>query len=421
MSGSGARSGPRAGVDPTRDAAFTLLDAVAGRRRPLDDALDALPPIDARDRAAAHRLAAATLRHEGSLDAVLARHLRREPPLPVRLVLRLGAASLLLLGGAPHAAVSTAVGLCRTRRLDPFAGLVNAVLRRVAAEGAGALDALDMPHLDTPAWLWASWGEHARRIAAAHGDEAPIDLALRPGADVPEGAERLPGGGARLPAGTRIASLAGYAEGLFWVQDLAAGLPVRLLGPCAGMRVCDLCAAPGGKTAQLVSAGATVVAVDRDGTRLGRLRENLARLRLEAETVEADALGWTPAGDGFDAVLLDAPCSATGTIRRHPDIPRLRRPRDVEALSAIQWALIERAHGLLRPGGVLVYAVCSLQAPEGRDQVARALGSGRWAREAPDRSGFAGLEHVLNAEGDVQTDPSMGMDGFQATRLRRLG
>ena len=410
----------RAG-DPTRDAAFALLSAVAERKRPLDEALDALPKLDARDRAAAHRLAAAVLRHEGTLDAVLAKHLRREPPLPIRLILRLGSASLLFLDGAPHAAVSTAVALCRQRRLDPFAGLVNAVLRRVAAAGAGGLDGLDRPCLDTPDWLWASWGERARPIAAAHGGEAPIDLTLRPGAGLPEGAEALPGGGARLPSGTRVASLPGYAEGAFWVQDLAASLPVRLLDPHAGMRVCDLCAAPGGKTAQLALSGATVVAVDRDRSRLARFRENLARLRLDVETVEADALLWTPPGDGFDAVLLDAPCSATGTIRRHPDIPRLRQPRDVDALVAIQSRLIERAHALLRPGGILVYAVCSLQAPEGRDQVARALATGRWARDAPDRSRFAGLEHVLSPEGDVGTDPSMGMDGFQAARLRRLG
>ncbi len=202
------------------------------------------------------------------------------------------------------------------------------------------------------------------------------------------------------------------------MQDLAASLPARLLGAAPGMRVCDLCAAPGGKTAQLAFAGAEVVAVDRDRRRLARLRENLSRLRLRPAVVEADALRWTPPTP-FDAVLLDAPCSATGTIRRHPDIPRLRSPSDVETLARTQGAMIDRAHALLRPGGILVFSVCSLQDEEGRHQVDRALASGRWERDAPDRSAFAGLEHVLTAEGDVATDPAMGMDGFQAARLRR--
>ena len=359
------------------------------------------------------------LRHEGTLDAVLERHLRREPPLRVRLVLRLGAASVLFLGGAPHAAVSTAVALARAVRLDPFAGLVNAVLRRVAAEAGTALDGLDLPRLDTPPWLWSAWGGRARAIAEAHGHEAPIDLALRPGASLPPDAVALPFGAARLPPGTRVATLPGFAEGDFFVQDVAAGLPVRLLDAGPGQRVCDLCAAPGGKTAQLAFAGADVTAVDRDGARLVRLRENLARLRLEATIVEADALDWAPAAP-FDAVLLDAPCSATGTVRRHPDILRLRRPQDVRMLADAQVRLIDRAHALLRPGGTLVYAVCSLQPEEGREQVLRALASGRWTRAAPATARFAERPDVLTEDGDVATDPSMGMDGFQAARLVRV-
>src|SRR5208283_4932825 len=265
--------------DPTRDVAFDLLTAVLDRHRALDDALDALPRAEARDRAAGHRIAASVLRRLGTLNAVLEPFLRRAPPDPVRHVLRIGAASLLLLDTPPHAAVATAVALARSRGLAPFAGLVNAVLRRVSAQGPSALDGLDGPRLDTPAWLWSAWGRDARTIAEAHQAEAPLDLTLRPDAPAPPDAVILPTGTARLPAGTRVPDLPGFAEGAFWVQDAAAALPARLLAVRPGERVADLCAAPGGKTAQLAAAGASVVAVERDGNRAVRLRENLARLR----------------------------------------------------------------------------------------------------------------------------------------------
>ena len=305
--------------DPTREAAFDLLTAVLDRRRPLEEALDALPATEPRDRAAAHRLAATVLRRMGTLDAALEPFLRKQPPEPVRHVLRLGAAGLLLLETPRHAAVATAVGLARTRGLAPFAGLINAVLRRVADGGVAALADLDGPRLDTPEWLWTSWGDKAREIALAHQHEAPLDLTLKPGAGEPGGV-RLPTGSLRFPAGTRVAELPGFERGDFWVQDAAAAWPAKLLAPLAGERVVDLCASPGGKTAQLVAAGASVVAVERDPARLARLRDNLRHWHLRAELVQADASEWTP-GLQFDAVLLDAPCSATGTIRRHPDVP----------------------------------------------------------------------------------------------------
>ena len=250
--------------DPTREAAFDLLSAVLDRRRPLEEALDALPSLAPRDRAAAHRLAAAVLRRMGTLDAVLEPLLRKEPPDPVRHVLRIGAAGLLLLDTPSHAAVATAVALARARGLAPFAGLVNAVLRRVAQAGATALADLDGPRLDTPAWLWASWGDTARAIALAHQHEAPLDITLRPDAAVPDGGELLPTGSVRFPAGTRVTELAGFEAGSFWVQDAAAALPARLLNVQPGERVADLCAAPGGKTAQLAAAGASVTALERD-------------------------------------------------------------------------------------------------------------------------------------------------------------
>ncbi len=409
--------------DPTREIAFDLLTAVLDRRRSLEEALDAAPAAEPRDRAAAHRLAAAVLRRMGSLDAVLEPLLQRAPPDGVRHILRLGAAGLLLLDTPAHAAVATAVALARARRFVPFAGLVNAVLRKVAAAGLVALEGLDAPRLDTPAWLWASWGREARAIAEAHTREAPLDLSLRPGAAAPEGAAVLPTGTARLPAGTRVQELPGFGGGAFWVQDAAAALPARLLGVRPGERVADLCAAPGGKTAQLAAAGAQVTAIERDAGRLRRLHENLARLDLPVEVVQADALDWVPPLL-LDAVLLDAPCSATGTIRRHPDVMRLKRPRDVEELAAGQDRLLAAAARMLRPGGRLVYATCSLQPEEGP---ARAAAPPPGLRPDPVRAEeLPDLAAALTPEGWVRTHPGLwaergGMDGFFIARFVREG
>ncbi len=409
--------------DPTREAAFALLAAVLDRRRPLDDALDALPPIDARDRAAAHRLAAATLRRLGTLDALLEPRLRRAPPDTVRHILRLGAAALLVLRDPPHAAVSTTVALARTRGFAPFAGLVNAVLRRVAEE-PDALAGFDGPRLDTPAWLWASWGAEARAIAEAHQREAPLDLTLKPGAAPIAGAELLPTGSLRLPPGTPVASLPGYDAGDFWVQDAAAALPARLLAPQRGERIADLCAAPGGKTMQLAAAGAGVIAIDRDEVRLRRVSENLSRTRLTSTLVAADARAWSPEVP-LDAVLLDAPCSATGTIRRHPDIPHLRRPRDIDALAATQDQLLDAAARALRPGGRLIYAVCSLQREEGAARVEAALARLPLRLEPFTSDELLAVPEARTREGYLRTTPALwpergGMDGFFAARLIRV-
>ena len=409
-------------TDPTRNAAFDLVTAVLDRGRPLEDALDALPPTDARDRAAAHRLAAAVLRRMGVLDAILEPFLKKAPPIPVRHILRLGTAALLLLETPAHAAVATSVALARSRGLTPFAGLVNAVLRKVATGGAGALDELDGARLDTPGWLWTGWGADARAIADAHTREAPIDLTLAPGASAPPGGIELPTGSWRYPAGTRVAELEGFAEGGFWVQDAAAALPARMLGVRPGEKVADLCAAPGGKTAQLVAAGADVIAVERDASRITRLRQNLARLRLEARIVEADATGWRP--DALlDAVLLDAPCSATGTIRRHPDVLHLKRPSDLGALNALQDKLLDAACAMLKPGGRLVYAVCSLQPQEGPARIAAALGR-LPLRVDPLGAGELGVPEAMTSDGFLRTTPALwpelgGMDGFFAARLVR--
>jgi 16S rRNA (cytosine967-C5)-methyltransferase len=402
-------------ADPTRETAFDLLNAVLERGRSLDEALNTIPASDPRDRSAGHRLAAAVLRRAGTLDAVLEPFLRKEPPLPVRNVLRIGAAGLLLLGTPIHAAVGTAVALAKSRGLTPFAGLTNAVLRKVAEGGDAALDTLDSPRLDTPPWLWASWGGNARAIAMAHQQEAPLDCTLKPGTSAPDGAVVLPTGSVRFPAGTRVADIPGFDRGELWVQDAAAALPAMLLRARDGEAVADLCAAPGGKTAQLAATGAKVTALERDPARLDRLAGNLARWGLPAELVRADATDWTPT-ERFDAILLDAPCSATGTIRRHPDVPHLKRASDIKSLVAAQERLLTAAAAMLKPGGRLVYAVCSMQ-PE---EAAVRVGSLRPDPFTPDE--LAAIPEARTPEGFLRTHPALwadwgGMDGFFAMRL----
>lgn len=409
--------------DPTREAAFALVSAVLDRHLALERAIGRLPEIAPSDRAAAHRLAAAVLRRLGTLDAAIEPYLERAPPASVRHALRLGAAGLLLLETPPHAAVATAVALTRYLGFPRFAGLVNAVLRRLAERGPAALASIDGPKCDTPAWLWASWGREARAIAIAHAQEPPLDLTLRAGAEAPAGGVKLPTGSVRFPPGSHVSALPGFAEGDFWVQDAAAAMPARLLAPAPGERVADLCAAPGGKTAQLAAFGAEVIAVDHDPVRLERLAANLGRLRLKAELVCADVGSWAPP-EKFPAVLLDAPCSATGTIRRHPDIIRLRGPRDIAPLTALQDRLIEAAGGLLAPGGRLIYAVCSLQPEEGRARIAAALARLSLLLDPFTPRELEAMPEALSAEGYFVTHPGLWperghMDGFFAARLRR--
>ncbi len=408
--------------DPTREAAFTLVASVLSRNTSLDTALDALPEIDSRDKAAAHRLAATVLRHTGTLNAVLESFLPKEPPQPVRIILWLGAAASLFLEAPPHAAVGTAVELAKTKKLNAFSGLINAVLRKVATGGPNLLELLDMPRLDTPAWAWASWGANARAIATAHQREAPLDLTLKPGCSPPLGGEILPTGSYRLPPGSHVASLPGFAEGNFWVQDAAAALPVRFLNIKLGERVLDLCAAPGGKTAQLAAAGGIVTAIDRDSSRLATLRGNLLRLNLTAELVEADANEWQPA-EKFPRILLDAPCSATGTIRRHPDLLHLRKPADIARLTQLQDRLLDAAAGFLAPGGRLVYVVCSLQPEEGAQRIKAATARLGLRR---DRLNLPMLAEAVTQEGNIFTHPGLwpergGIDGFFIARLVKPG
>lgn len=422
-----------------REAAVRLIAAVMHKRHSLDDALakefasDALAP---RDRALARLIAGTVLRHAGELKALLTSYLEKPPPEPsgkLWPILLAGAAQLVFLETPPHAAVGLAV---EQARLDPRAKrydrLVNAVLRRVSREGTAALQDRDAARQNIPAWLFDRWrktyGEaEARRIALASLCEAPLDVSVK--SDPELWAERLggtalPTGSVRLAAGGRIEDLTGYAEGAWWVQDAAAAIPATLFGPIAGKRVLDLCAAPGGKTAQLAAAGGNVVAVDRSPRRLQRLKSNLARLHLEAECVVADATTWHPR-ERAPFVLLDAPCTATGAIRRHPDVPHLKTTDDVARLAAVQERLLDAAVAMLTPGGTLVFCTCSLQPEEGPHQVERLLARNTGIQRKPVAAAeIGGLAECLTPDGDLRTFPCHlaeidGLDGFYAARLVR--
>jgi 16S rRNA (cytosine967-C5)-methyltransferase len=413
--------------------ALDVLDRVLGEARPLDDTFaghPALAHLEPRDRAFARLLVTTVLRRLGQIDALLDGLMRARPKaIRVHDLLRLGAAQLLFLDTPAHAGVAETVALAT----DPhgFAkGLINAVLRRIAREGKERLAQQDAPRLNTPDWLWRSWayGEQAARaIAEAHLMEPPLDLSAK---SDPEGwamllgGEHLYGNTVRRPAGGAIEDLPGYGDGAWWVQDAAAALPARLLGDVGGRTVIDLCAAPGGKTAQLAAAGARVIAVELSDRRVERLRANLRRLELEAQIEVADALVWRPA-EPAEFVLLDAPCTATGTIRRHPDIAWHKTPADVTRMAELQARLLEAAVAMLAPGGVLVYAGCSLQPDEGPQVIAQALAAGLAAERLPVGAGeLDGLSVDITDEGDVRTLPCHlpgrgGLDGFFIARLRR--
>jgi 16S rRNA (cytosine967-C5)-methyltransferase len=337
-----------------------------------------------------------------------------------------------------HAAVDLSVRLVQSdRRAAKYAGLVNAVLRRCAREGQPLIDEVKSQTLDVPPWLLARWIAHygetvARDVAVAIGYEPSLDITVK--SDAEQWATRLHG--ETLPTGTvrtllqgAVTMLPGFAEGQWWVQDAAAALPVRLFGDVAGKTIADLCAAPGGKTAQLAHAGARVTAIDRSPNRVTRLRDNLARLTLQAETVTADAAEWQGgnSGGGFDGILIDAPCASTGTIRRHPDVAWLRQEADIGALMALQKRLLQRGVALLRPGGTLVYCTCSLEPEEGEQAISALLATESTVRRAPiDAGEVAGHSELLTPEGDLRTlpchlphhDPRLGgLDGFYAARL----
>ncbi|PYE83919.1 RsmB/NOP family class I SAM-dependent RNA methyltransferase [Pseudoroseicyclus aestuarii] len=410
-----------------RRAALSLLTGVTAEGRLLSDPSPMLDRLAPEDRARAQRLAGAALRGMARADALLAPHLRKAPPLAVRNALRLACVELAL-GGAAHGVVGSWVEVVKAgKRTGAHAGLTNAVLRKIAPEAEARWPALPVPKL--PPWLRRplveAWGRPAvEAMEAAHLAGAPLDLTARGDAAAlaqAVGGTLLPGGTVRLEAG-QVTALPGYEEGAFWVQDTAAAMAARILAPQAGEAVLDLCAAPGGKTLQLAAAGARVTAVDLSDQRLGRLRANLARTGLEAEVVAQDALAFDRTG--WDAILLDAPCSATGTIRRHPDLPVARDGAEIGGLIDLQAAMIDHALSLLKPGGRLVFCTCSLIPDEGEVQIAEALE--RHPDLSVERAALEGVPEDWWGEEGLRLRPDYlaeagGMDGFFIGCLRKPG
>jgi len=403
----------------TRQAALALLNGVLGEGRPLSDLDATLSPLPPQERARAQRLALQCLRQMEPIDRLLSPSLRKSPPLEVMNTLRL-AVTELHDGAAAHGVVNSAVEITRRgKHTSRLAGLVNAVLRAVPP-GAP----LSGPPQRLPRWLRQPLVQRLGRdavtaIESVQAQTPPVDLTLH-GDVLPEG-RLLPTGSLRLTTAGQISTLPGYANGHWWVQDAAAALAVPMLGPVRGLRVLDLCAAPGGKTLQLAAAGAQVTALDISGPRMARLAENLQRTGLQARLITADALHWQPDAP-FDAVLLDAPCSATGTIRRHPDLPFVKDGSEITALATLQAQLLDRALTFLRPGGRLVYATCSLLAEEGEDQLAAVLARHPDLGVLP--TAISGVPEHWFTNGALRTRPDYwtetgGMDGFFMVCLTR--
>ena len=444
-SSSPSSSPPSPGLAARRIAA-DIVGGVLRQKRPLDEQLEQsdLGALPERDRALVRTIVATVLRRLGTLRHLLAVLLEKglPPSAPkVEDILLIGAVQILFLDVPDHASVDLSVRLAQAdTHASHYSGLVNAVLRKLARDGKARLAGLDTVRLDTPDWLMQRWIAHygegtARAIAMAHAQEPALDLTVK--GDPAAWAEKLSGrvldtGTVRMIASGPIPLLPGYEEGEWWVQDAAAALPARLLrnvlGEPGGKTVADLCAAPGGKTAQLALTGAQVTAVDRSAPRLERVRQNLARLKLGAEIVRADAAAWQ--GGPFDAVLVDAPCSSTGTIRRHPDIPWLKSEADLVKLMALQTRLLDGAAALLKPGGTLVYCTCSLEPEEGEGQISALLERNPALRRSPIRTDeLAGHGELLNPQGELRTlpcywaydpEPRMGgLDGFFAARIIR--
>lgn len=425
-----AKDKTQTGLAP-RAAALDLLQGVMEERRMLSDLV--VDPVFAHHppavKAAAQRLAAQTLRQRARADAMLKPYLQRPPAALARLILQLGVTEMIGAGEAPHGVVNAAVALARQRK-PGVAGLVNAVLRKVAEADRAPWDTAPAPRL--PNWLRgrlsAAYGNaHVARMETAQEAGAPLDLTVKDPAGrqaLAEAldAEMLPTGSLRLSRSVQVSALPGFEAGDWWVQDAAAALPARLLAAQPGDRVLDLCAAPGGKTMQLAATGAAVTALDISGPRLERVRENLARVGLSVDIVAADALHWAPEA-AFDEILLDAPCSATGTIRRHPDLPFAKDATDLKPLFALQSALIDRALDWLAPGGRMVFCTCSLLPEEGEAQVKAALD--RHGDLSVDDSVLDDLPVEWRAKaGGLRLTPDLwpdrgGLDGFFIAVLRR--
>lgn len=423
---------------PARRAVLSVLETVLNRRQPLDIAIAQAvgwENLPSQDRAFSRLLLLTILRRLPEIDRLYTQFLDRPlPHNPRRLthLLRLGTAQLVFLKTPPHAAVDTAVALAGELRNRKFKGLVNALLRKVGGTG-GPLEDDAAARLNTPDWLWQSWcgayGEPAADgIARSHLQEPPLDLTVKQEPELWANrleAEILPNGSLRRTGGGDPSGWPGFAEGVWWVQDAAAALPVALLGDIKGLTAIDLCAAPGGKTAQLAAGGAEVTALDISEKRLRRLESNMKRLGLDVATAAADLREWRPPTKA-DLVVLDAPCTATGTCRRHPDILRLRAPADVAKMDGVQRSLLDAAQEMVAENGTLLYITCSLQPEEGPAQIAHFLERfPRFERQPFAHPDWPGLKGAVTADGALRTLPSHwsdrgGMDGFFAVALRRV-
>lgn len=422
-----ADTATQVGIQARRSAIY-LLDQILGEGRLLSECLGAgvLDALATEDRARAQRLATETLRGLERADRLLHKHLRKAPPLMVRNALRLGTVELCR-GEAAHGVVNAMVEIVGAhRRHGKLKGLVNAVLRKIAAEGPEAWGALRAPRLAK--WLRQplvqAWGgEAVAAMEIAHFAGAPLDITARPDVSVAGlNGQELPTGSVRLSTPGQVSALPGYEDGDWWVQDAAAALPVQVLAPVAGERILDLCAAPGGKTLQLAALAADVVALDISEGRMKRVRENLTRTGLSAELVIGDALEHQ---GSYDAILLDAPCSATGTIRRHPDLPHAKDGSEFGALIALQARMLAHAWGLLKPGGRMVFCTCSLLPDEGEVQIEQALEANPDMSVERDALALPGIDPAwITAEGGLRLRPDYwsdlgGMDGFYIARLRK--
>lgn len=426
-----------------RAAALSVLGQILGRKKMLEAALESEPlflALDARDRAFTRMLVATALRRRGQLDDLIARAMDKgDAPRPETLkwILYLGITQILFMDVADHAAVDTSVTLTAQNDMQGKKGFVNAVLRRISgSDGRGWLAAQDAAALNIPAWLYTQWVAtygpmRAKDIALASLEEASLDITVRDAAEAEKlrvalAAVMLPTGSLRRPSGGHITALAGFDEGAWWVQDASSAIPARLFGDIKGKKVLDLCAAPGGKTLQLAAMGADVVALDRSASRMSLLSENIRRMGLEGrvKTIVEDGAAWNPR-EKFTHILLDAPCTATGTIRRHPDLLALKTEKDQTGLLGIQERLLENAARLLDVGGTLIYCTCSLQKAEGEHQVERFLKDhANFRRAAIRREEYGNIEGPVTAGGDVRILPyhlkeQGGMDGFFISRMQK--
>ncbi|MCZ4281107.1 16S rRNA (cytosine(967)-C(5))-methyltransferase RsmB [Kiloniella laminariae] len=441
---SSRKSSSRRPANP-RELVLLLLKSILREQQTLDEALGnnlaAFEAMEKRDRAFTRLLISTLMRRLGQIDKAINACMSRKLPVKmvdVRDILRLGAAQLLFLDTPPHAAVSTSLDLARGPRLAGHKPLMNAVLRRISREAEELLAGMDDSRDNMPKWMWEKWckiygEETTRAIALAHLVEPPLDLSVKSAPE--QWAEKLggtvtSGNSIRLQQGSGDPSqLPGFNDGEWWVQDFAASLPALLLGPVKDLRIADICAAPGGKTAELAAAKANVTAVDVSSKRLKRLRENIKRLNLDVEVLTTDATTWQ-VEQPFDAVLLDAPCSATGTLRKHPELGRIKRQADVNQLSQIQSRLLENTLSLVKPGGLIVYATCSLEPEEGVEQIEKLLEENpALVERLPIRAEELGpepwLASLVTAEGDLRCLPCHqkeegGIDGFYACRLKRI-